>query len=125
MGKQTRYFPLQLPLAADTKSAAAVRFAYVDPGHASDTELRSWGKTHRHLWGVLRKKGFGVHVVAIGPNHRVTMRAETVLRSWLIISAVPCRLRFLPWFLSSDLCFSVIPTCRCNRVPILSFCLDH
>ena len=67
--KQTRYFPLKLPIAADTQSAAAGRrFVYVDPGHATDTELRSWGRAHRHLWGLLQKKGLGVHVVAIGPK---------------------------------------------------------
>ncbi len=81
--KQTRYFPLKLPIAADTQSAAAVRFVYVDPDHATDTELRSWGRAHRHLWGLLQRKGRAVHVVAIGPNHTATMRAGTALRRWV------------------------------------------
>ena len=78
--KQTRYFPLQLPIAVDAKTAT---FAYVDPGHATDTELRSWGRAHRHLWGLLQRKGRAVHVVAIGPNHTATMRAGTALRRWV------------------------------------------
>ena len=80
VNKQTRYFPLQLPIAVDAKTAT---FAYVDPGHATDTELRSWGRAHRHLWGALRKKGRAVHVIAIGPNHTATMRAGTALRRWV------------------------------------------
>ena len=82
--KQTRYFPLKLPIAVDTKTAT---FAYVDPGNDTDTELRSWGKAHRHLWGLLQRKGRAVHVVAIGPNHTATMRAGTALRRW--VRAVP------------------------------------
>ena len=80
VNKQTRYFPLKLPIAVDAKTAT---FAYVDPGNDTDTELRSWGKAHRHLWGALRKKGRAVHVVAIGPNHTATMRAGTALRRWV------------------------------------------
>ena len=49
--KQTRYFPLKLPIAVDTKIAT---FAYVDPGNATDTELRSWGAAHKWLWAALR-----------------------------------------------------------------------
>ena len=32
--KQTRYFALKLPIAADAKTAT---FAYVDPGNTTDT----------------------------------------------------------------------------------------
>ena len=78
--KQTRYFPLKLPIAVDAKTAT---FAYVDPGNDTDTELRSWGRAHRHLWGLLERKGRAVHVAAIGPNHTATMRAGTALRRWV------------------------------------------
>ena len=80
VNKQTRYFPLKLPIAVDAKTAT---FAYVDPGNDTDTELRSWGRAHRHLWGLLQRKGRAVHVVAIGPNHTATMRAGTALRRWV------------------------------------------
>ena len=49
-----RYFALKLPVAVDAETAT---FAYIDPGNATDTEIRSWGAAHRHLWGALRKKG--------------------------------------------------------------------
>ena len=78
-GKQTRYFTLKLPIAADTKSAT---FAYVDPGRYTDTELRSWGAAHEWLWRALRGKGLVVQVVVIGADHTATMRAKTALRSW-------------------------------------------
>ena len=39
VGNQKRYFALKLPLAVDPK---IVTFAYVDPGHQTDTELYSW-----------------------------------------------------------------------------------
>ena len=53
--KQTRYFALKLPIAADAKTAT---FAYVDPGNTTDTELRSWGAAHEWLWrGLYGEKG--------------------------------------------------------------------
>ena len=79
VGKQTRYFALKLPIAIEAKTAT---FAYIDPGKDTDTELRSWGAAHRYLWGLLRKKGRRVHVVAIGADHKATMRAKAALRSW-------------------------------------------
>ena len=45
--KQIRYFALKLPIACDTKTGT---FVYVDPGNATDTELRSWGAAHEWLW---------------------------------------------------------------------------
>ena len=56
VGNQKRYFALKLPLAAD---AETITFAYVDPGHQTDCELRSWGTAHGPLWDALRKKGSG------------------------------------------------------------------
>ena len=79
VGKQTRYFALKLPIAVEAKTAT---FTYIDPGKDTDTELRSWGAAHRYLWGLLRKKGRRVHVVAIGADHKATMRAKAALRSW-------------------------------------------
>ena len=40
VGAQKRYFALKLPVAVD---AETVTFVYVDPGHRTDSELRSWG----------------------------------------------------------------------------------
>ena len=54
VGAQKRYFALKLPLAVDPET---VTFVYVDPGHRTDTELRSWGAAHGPLWDALRKKG--------------------------------------------------------------------
>ena len=53
-GAAKRYFALKLPIAADART---VTFAYVDPGHETDSELRSWGSAHGPLWDALRKKG--------------------------------------------------------------------
>ena len=74
-----RYFALKLPIAVSSKTAT---FAYVDPGHVSDTELRSWGEAHQDLWSALRAKGFEVQVVAIGRDHQAAARAKTLLRGW-------------------------------------------
>ena len=79
VGKQTRYFALKLPIAIEAKTAT---FAYIDPGKDTDTELRSWGAAHRYLWGLLRKKGRRVHVVAIGADHTATRRSKAALQSW-------------------------------------------
>ena len=62
VGNQKRYFALKLPLAVDPET---VTFAYVDPGHSTDTELRSWGAAHRPLWDALRTKGRQVRVIGI------------------------------------------------------------
>ena len=77
--KQTRYFALKLPIAADAKTAT---FAYIDPGNTTDTELRSWGAAHEWLWRALRGKGIKVQVVAIGLDFDDTIRSETALKRW-------------------------------------------
>ena len=43
----------------------AATFAYIDPGHATDNELRSWGAAHARLWEALRKAGRRVRVIGI------------------------------------------------------------
>ena len=78
-GNQKRYFALKLPLAVDPET---VTFAYVDPGHQTDTELRSWGAAHGPLWDVLRKKGRQVRVIGIGAENETVDRADRVLRLW-------------------------------------------
>ena len=62
VGAQKRYFALKLPVAVDPET---VTFVYVDPGHRTDTELRSWGAAHGPLWDALRKKGRQVRVIGI------------------------------------------------------------
>lgn len=57
-----RYFPLNLPIAADDRSAT---FVYADPGRETDTELRSWAASHRQLWVWLRALGTEVHVAGV------------------------------------------------------------
>ncbi len=57
-----RYFPLNLPIAADDRSAT---FVYADPGRETDTELRSWAASHRQLWVWLRALGTEVRVAAV------------------------------------------------------------
>ena len=79
VGKQTRYFALKLPIAADAKTAT---FGYIDPGNTTDTELRSWGAAHEWLWRALRGKGIKVQVVAIGLDFDDTIRSETALKRW-------------------------------------------
>ena len=79
VGNQTRYFALKLPIAANAKTAT---FAYVDPGKYTDTELRSWGNSHEWLWRALRLKGIEVRAVAIGADHKATIRAEAALETW-------------------------------------------
>ena len=79
VGKQTRYFALKLPIAADAKTAT---FVYVDPGKDTDSELRSWGGAHEWLWRALRGKGIKVQVVVIGADYKATIRAEAVLNTW-------------------------------------------
>ena len=79
VGAQKRYFALKLPIAGD---AATVTFVYVDPGHQTDSELRSWGAAHRALWDALRKKGRQVRVIGIAAEHETVERTERVLRAW-------------------------------------------
>ena len=79
VGNQKRYFALKLPVAGD---AETVTFVYVDPGHQTDSELRSWGEAHGRLWDAVREKGRQVRVVAIAAEHDAIERAERVLRSW-------------------------------------------
>ena len=79
VGTQKRYFALKLPLAGDDET---VTFAYVDPGHATDTELRSWGAAHGPLWDALRKKGRQVRVIGIGAGNETVDRAARVLEAW-------------------------------------------
>ena len=78
-GNQKRYFALKLPLAVDPET---VTFAYVDPGHQTDTELRSWGAAHGPLWDALRKKGRQVRVIGIAVENATVDRADRVLETW-------------------------------------------
>ncbi|MCY3590324.1 MAG: hypothetical protein OXH32_01640 [Acidobacteria bacterium] len=57
-----RYFALNLPIAADDRSAT---FVYADPGRETDTELCSWAASHRQLWVWLRALGTEVHVAGV------------------------------------------------------------
>ena len=54
VGKQHRYFVLKLPVAVD---AGTVTFVYVDPGHQTDSELRSWGAAHGRFGMRCARKG--------------------------------------------------------------------
>ena len=78
-GNQKRYFALKLPLAVDPE---IVTFAYVDPGHQTDTELYSWGAAHGSLWDALRKKGRQVRVLGIGVENATVDRTARVLEAW-------------------------------------------
>ena len=82
VGSQKRYFALKLPLAVDPE---IVTFAYVDPGHATDTELRSWGAAHGPLWNALRKKGRQVRVIGIGVENATVDRTARVLEAWAAV----------------------------------------
>ena len=79
VGAQKRYFALKLPVAADART---VTFAYVDPGHETDSELRSWGSAHGPLWEALREKGRQVRVIGIGSGNETLDRTDRVLRVW-------------------------------------------
>ena len=79
VGNQKRYFALKLPLAVDPET---VTFVYVDPGHSTDTELRSWGAAHGPLWDALRTKGRQVRVIGIGVENVNVDRAARVLQAW-------------------------------------------
>ena len=78
-GNQKRYFALKLPLAVDPE---IVTFAYVNPGHATDTELHSWGAAHGPLWDALRKKGRQVRVIGIAVENATVDRTARVLEAW-------------------------------------------
>ena len=78
-GNQKRYFALKLPLAVDPET---VTFAYVNPGHQTDTELHSWGAAHGPLWDALRKKGRQVRVIGIAVENAIVDRAARVLEKW-------------------------------------------
>ena len=79
VGNQKRYFALKLPLAVDPET---VTFAYVDPGHATDTELRSWGAAHRPLWDAVRTKGRQVRVIGIAVENTAVDRTARLLEAW-------------------------------------------
>ena len=78
-GNQKRYFAIKLPLAVDPE---IVTFAYVDPGHQTDTELYSWGAAHGPLWDALRKKGRQVRVLGIAVENAILDRTARVLETW-------------------------------------------
>ena len=78
-GNQKRYFALKLPLAVDPE---IVTFAYVDPGHQTDSELHSWGAAHGLLWDALRKKGRQVRVIGIAVKNATVDRTARVLEAW-------------------------------------------
>ena len=78
-GNQKRYFALKLPLAVDPQT---VSFAYVNPGHQTDTELCSWGAAHGPLWDALRKKGRQVRVIGIAVENATVDRTARVLGAW-------------------------------------------
>ena len=78
-GNQKRYFALKLPLAVHPE---IVTFAYVDPGHQTDSELHSWGAAHGPLWDALRKKGRQVLVIGIAVENATVDRAARVLETW-------------------------------------------
>ena len=79
VGNQKRYFALKLPLAVDPET---VTFAYVDPGHRTDTELCSWGAAHGALWDALRKKGRQVRLIGIAVENANVDRAARLLQAW-------------------------------------------
>ena len=79
VGNQKRYFALKLPLAVEPET---VTFVYVDPGHATDTELRSWGAAHGPLWDALRTKGRQVRVIGIAVENANVDRTARVLEAW-------------------------------------------
>ena len=78
-GNQKRYFALKLPLAVDPET---VTFAYVNPGHQTDTELHSWGAAHGPLWDALRKKGRRVRVIGIAVENATLDRTARLLEAW-------------------------------------------
>ena len=59
-----------------------VTFAYVNPGHATNTELHSWGAALGPLWDALRKKGRQVRVIGIAVENATVDRTARVLEAW-------------------------------------------
>ena len=81
-----RYFDLKMPVAVDAPTAT---FVYVDAGQTSDSELRTWGRSHAPLWAALRRQTFAVHVVAVGLTAAAADRAVPVLAHWTKNAADP------------------------------------
>ena len=75
-----RYFALDLPVAADDRSA---RFVYADPGRETDSELRRWADEHRALWTHLRHTGIAVHVAVITRTVAAQNRYSRLFAIWL------------------------------------------
>ena len=87
-GETRRYFALKLPIALEADRTV---FVHVDPGHWTDTGLRSWGAAHRGLWEALRRKGRPVQVVSVAREDQALQRAEKVLRRWANSSGTQTR----------------------------------
>ena len=77
-GGLARYFHLKLPIAGGPTTT----FVYVDPANGTSTELRYWGRTHQHVWRVMRERGIKIHLTAIGINPDADNRARAVLAGW-------------------------------------------
>ena len=77
-GEVIRYFPLKLPIAGGRPCT----FVYIDPGHGTPTGLRHWGQDHEHIWSILRKRGFKIHVAAVALNPGADDPARNVLNGW-------------------------------------------
>ena len=78
-GETRRHFPVKLPVALDSARAL---FVYAEPGHDTDTALRSWGRAHRELWRALHRQGRSVEVVAVARTGRELERARRVTSGW-------------------------------------------
>ena len=76
--KSSGIFPLKLPIAG----GPVCTFVYIDPGHGTPTGLRHWGQDHEHIWSILRKRGFKIHVAAVVLNPPSDARAQNVLTGW-------------------------------------------
>ena len=79
VGETRHYFRLKLLIALEPGRTI---FVYVDPGHESDTVLRSWGAAHRGLWQALRERDRSVEVVAVAREIEALERARRVLGRW-------------------------------------------
>ncbi len=78
--RSRRYFALDLPIAADDRSA---RFVYADPGRQTASELRRWADEHRAFWTHLRHTGVTVHVAVITRTVAAQNRYSRLLATWL------------------------------------------
>ena len=78
-GRRLHYFPDHLPIALDRRR---VLFVFTDPGFASATPLRRWGKAYRSLWDALRARGRAVHVVVAARAVEELRRAGPPLANW-------------------------------------------